>query len=108
VGDDAALRHDEPAVRLVDDVHLRRQLERREASRDLGSIQHLVLDVVRLARAQDALEDLGAALDDPGRVQQLLAGVVLELVPELVRAAQQRDVVGMLEVGEPDDPRQPV
>jgi hypothetical protein len=108
VGDDAALGHDESAVRLVDDLHLRRQVERGEASRDVDPVQHLVLDVMRLTRAQDALEDLGAALDDPGRVQQLLAGVVLELVPELVRAAQQRDVVGMLEVGEPDDPREPV
>ena len=32
----------------------------------------------------------------------------LELAPQLVRAAEQRHVVGVLEVREPDDPREPV
>ena len=82
--------------------------ECRKARSDVGTRQDLVLDAVGSARAKNAVEDLGAALDDPGRVQQPLAGVALELVPELVRAAQQWDVVGMLEVGEPDDPREPV
>ena len=49
-----------------------------------------------------------AALDDAGDVQELLARLGLELAPELVRAPQQRHVVGMLEVREADDPREPV
>ena len=93
--DDAALRQDEPPVRLVHDVHRGGQVERREASRNLGSVEHLVLDVVRIAGADDALEDLGAALDDPGRVQQLVASLVLE-------------PVGVLEVPESDDAGEPV
>ena len=64
--------------------------------------------VVVGAREQHALVDPLAALDDPRDVEQLLAGLALELAPELVCASQQRDVVGMLEVGEPDDPGEPV
>ena len=44
----------------------------------------------------------------PVIAQELLAGFGLELAPQLVRAAEERHVVGVLEVREPDDPRQPV
>jgi hypothetical protein len=52
-----------------------------------------VLEVVLGARAEDALEDPLAALDDPGDVEELLPGLGLELAPELVRPAEQRHVV---------------
>jgi trigger factor len=67
-----------------------------------------VLEVVLRARAEDTVEDPLAPLEDPGDVQELLARLRLELAPELVRAPRERDVVGMLEVREADDPREPV
>ena len=41
-------------------------------------------------------------------MEELLARLGLELAPELVRAAEERHVVGMLEVREADDPGEPV
>ena len=67
-----------------------------------------MLEVVLGARAENALEDALAALDDSRDVQELLACLGLELAPQLVRAAEERHVVGVLEVREADDPRQPV
>ncbi len=81
---------------------------RGKAALDLRAAQHLVLDVVLGAREEHALEDALAALHDPRDAQQLLAGLGLELAPELVGPAEQRDVVRMLEVRESDDPRQTV
>jgi len=108
VRDDAPLRDDEAALGLVGDAHLGRQTVGGEPLGDLGACEHLVLEVVLGARAEDAVEDSVSALDDPGHVQELFAGLRLELAPELVRASQERHVVGMLEVREADDPRQPV
>ena len=88
--------------------HLGREAIGREATRHLGAAQHLVLEVVLGARAENAVEDAVAALDDSGDAQELLAGFGLELAPQLVRAAKERHVVGVLEVREADDPRQPV
>ena len=106
--DDAALGDDEAAVGLVRDLHLGRECVGREAPRHLGAAQHLVLEVVLGARAENAVEDAVAALDDSGDVQELLARLGLELAPQLVRAAQERHVVGVLEVREPDDACQSV
>ena len=41
-------------------------------------------------------------------MEELFAGLGLELAPQLVGSPEQRHVVGVLEVGEPDDPRQAV
>ncbi len=60
------------------------------------------------ARAEDTVVDQLAAFDDAGHVEELLAGFPLEFAPQLVRAPKERDVVGVLEVGEPDDPGEPV
>ena len=60
------------------------------------------------ARAEDAVEDRAAALEDPRDPEELLTGLGLELPPQLVGAAQEGHVVGMLEVREADDPGQPV
>ena len=108
VRDDAALGDDEAPVGLVDDLELGREPVRGKAPSDLGADEHLVLEVVVGAGPQDALRDLLAPLDDPGDREQPLARFLLELVPELVGAADERHVVGVLEVGEPDDARVPV
>ena len=55
-------------------------------------VEHLVREVVIGARAEDALEDPRPAFEDSGDVEELLAGLGLELAPELVRAAEQRHV----------------
>jgi len=60
------------------------------------------------AGAERALVDLLARLQGSGHVQELLPCLRLELAPELVRAPQQRHIGGVLEVPEPDDPRDPV
>ena len=65
-------------------------------------------EVVLGARAEHAVEDPLAALDDARHVEELLAGLALELAPELVRAPEQGHVVGVLEVREADDPGQAV
>ena len=104
--DDAALGHDEAAVGLVRDLHLRGKPIGGKATRHLRAAQHLVLEVVLRARAEDAVENALATLDDPGDVQELLAGLGFELAPQLVRATKERHVVGVLEVGESDDPRE--
>ena len=77
----------------------------------LGAVHHLVRQPVVLARLERAVEDgaaLGARVHAAGDVEQLLARERLELAPQLVRPPQQRDVGGMLPVGQPDDPGEPV
>ena len=108
VRDDAALGNDEPPVGLEHDLQLRRQRVRGKAPRHLTTIQNLVRDVVVGAGAQHAFANPLAALDDPRHMKELLVGLRLELAPELVRPAEERDVVRVLEIGEPDDPRQAV
>ena len=108
VRDDAALRKDEAAVALVHEPQLGRKPERREAASDLGAVQLLVLQAVLDARPHGALEDPRAALDGARDEEQLLAGLGLELAPELVRAQDERHVARVLEVRLTDDPREPV
>jgi hypothetical protein len=108
VRDDAALRQHEASVRLEDDREVVGQPIGGEAPSDLASVDRLVGQVVLEAGSQRSLVDPPAALDDPGDVQELLARLPLQLAPELVRAAQERHVVGVLEVPEPDDPRDAV
>ena len=86
--DDAALRDEEAAVRLVDDLHLGRKSVGGKATRDLGAAEHLVPDVVLGARAKNARKDPLAALDYAGHVEELLGGLGLELAPQLVGASQ--------------------
>jgi hypothetical protein len=63
-------------------------------------------EVVELAGAQRALDDLGVGrtgVERAGHVEEPLAGQRLELAPELVGAAQERHVRGVLVVGQADD-----
>ncbi len=105
---DAPLGRHEAAVRLVGDLHVRRQPVRGEALRDFRPDEHLVLEVVLGARAQHAVQNALAALEDARDPEELLTGPGLELAPELVGPSQQRDVVRMLEVREADDACEPV
>ena len=109
VRDDAALRDDEAAVGLMHDVHRRRQAicGKALARPRLRSAPRARMSCSAHERRTPSRIAV-AALDDPGDVEELLAGLGLELAPQLVGAPQQRHVVGVLEVGEPDDPRQPV
>ena len=50
----------------------------------------------------------GPRIDTPGDVEQPLARQRLQLTPQLVRPAEQRDVGRMFPVGEPDDAGEPV
>src|SRR5919199_4248384 len=73
--------------------------------------QYLVRQVVQLARLPRALEDplVGRpGVDRAGDVQEPLPRDLLDLPPQLVRAAQQQHVRGMLIVGQADDARVPV
>ena len=90
MGDDAAFGDDEAAVGLVRDLHLGRECVGREAPRHLGAAQDFVLEVVLGTRAENAVEDAVAALDDSRDAQELLACFRLELAPQLVRAAEER------------------
>ena len=47
-----------------------------------------------------------AGVEPAGLGEQLLAAGALELAPQGPRTAEKRDVIGMLVVGEPDDPRE--
>ena len=67
-----------------------------------------MVEAVVRAGPQHALGDALAAFDDPGHVEQRFAGFGLELAPQLVRPTEQWDVVGVLEVGEADDPGEAV
>ena len=108
VRDDAALGHDEAALALVDEPQLGRQAISREPARDLGAVELFVLEAVLEARANGALEDPRTAFDGARHVQQLLAGLGLELAPQLVRAQHERHVARVLEVRLADDPRNAV
>ena len=111
VRDDAPLGEEEPAVGLEHRQRVRLQPVGGVAPRHLGGVEHLVPQPVLLARAERAGEDhllRRAGVDRAGHVQQLLSGRRLQLAPQLVGAAQQRHVVDVLVVGEPDDPRDAV
>ena len=62
----------------------------------------------RRDRAGDELGIAAAEIDAAGDMQELLAGLALEVGPQLVRAAEERDVAGVLGVDQADHPRQPV
>ena len=76
------------------------------APSELGAGQNLVRQVVELAGLPGALEDPGvlrAGIDGVGDVQEPLAGLALDLTPQLVGAPEEQHVGGMLVVGEADD-----
>ena len=106
--DDAALRRQKAAIRLQEDGQIGRQVKRRITTAELGPVDRLVGQAVVPARAKRALVDPLSCLDDPSDVEELFARLGLEFAPQLVSPSEERHVVGVLEVREPDDPREPV
>jgi hypothetical protein len=68
-----------------------------------------VLEVVSaraLQRAGDELAVRIAGVEPAGLGEELLAALAFELAPQRPRAAEERDVVGVLVIGEANDPRE--
>ena len=107
VVDDAALRQKEAPVGLVYGGDVVVEVVPCEPPADLRSRQDLVGDVVLLAGGHRALEVLVLGVPrsyGAGGHQQTLAGGILQLVPQLVGAPDQRDIRGMLLQRVPDHP----
>jgi len=84
------------------------EAEGRVASAELAAVDRLVRDAVIGAGAKRAVVDPLAGLHDPRDVEQLFASLRFEVAPQLVCAADERDVARVLEVREPDDAGSPV
>ena len=85
--------------------------ERREAGPHGVGLQHLVRQIPLLRRPEASGERRAVRrpqVETTGEGEQVGAGLLLRLGPQLVGPQQQRDVRGVLEVGLPDDPRTPV
>src|SRR5215207_3492625 len=83
----------------------------RIAPPELRACQYLVRKVVELAGLPRALEDPGflrSGIYGARDVQELLAGLALDLTPQLVGAPEEQHVGGVLVVGQADDARVPV
>src|SRR5207302_10120022 len=94
------LEHALPAVR---------PLEEWIAPAERRRVEHFVFEVVparALECARDQLPIRRAGVEPACLGEQLLAAGALELAPQGPRTAEKRDVIGMLVVGEPDDPRE--
>src|SRR5690606_37033678 len=106
MGEDGALAGDEPALRLVDGGIAVRQLPAGKALGELPRRQFLMVEPVLDARGERARRHAAAArpgVDGTRDEEQLLAVRLLRLAPQAIGVAQQRHVVGMLEIGEADD-----
>jgi hypothetical protein len=111
VGDVAALREQEPAIRLVEALNVLGQSVSGEAAMQRRAVHHFVRQAVQLARPEGAPEHHAAgrpSIDAPGDVEEPLARQRLQLAPQLVRPPEKRDVGRMFPVGEPDDAGEPV
>ena len=84
------------------------QLERRVTLAHFGGIQQRVLQPMLLRARQGACHHAAVGRADhqaAAQRQQADICLALQLCPQLVRAPQQRHVVGVLEIGQPDDAR---
>src|SRR5439155_4397321 len=112
VGQDRALREQEPAVGLKDDTRLRWEAAVRwETLLEAERVEDLVGQVMLLRRPQSAAEHRSiftAALQASRCDQEPLLDVGLERVPQLVCPSQERHVGGIFVIGEPDDASQAV
>src|SRR3954468_12966072 len=99
----ARLRDQETGIRLEDGHEATGELEAWHPLAKIGGRQHFVYQSVFTDRQQRTLEDtvarpahVQAASDE----QELLTGTLLQLAPQLVRAAQEGHVGRVLVVGE--------
>ena len=108
---DGSLRGEEAGIGLVDGDIIGGQAISGKAPRDVGAGENLVRQRVLPARPQGTVDDPAVRTTgvEPARdEQQLFLGEPLGLAPQLVSAAEKRDVAWMFEIGEPDDPVEPV
>jgi hypothetical protein len=108
---DRPLRRDEAAIALKYRLVPRRQPIARKAPMRLGGIEKLMLQSMFPARRKRPLDDaapLRPGIDRPGDEEQWLARQPLRLAPKFIGAAEQRHIGRMLEIGEADDPVQPM
>src|SRR5205814_6587014 len=84
-------------------------LEERVSLESRGRIEHLVLQLMRpcaLERTRDQLAVRISGVEPAGLGEKRLAALAFEVAPQGPRAAQERDVIRMLVIREPDDPRE--
>src|SRR5438552_569373 len=112
VGQDRALREQEPAVRLKDDTRLRWEAAVRwKTLLEVERVEDLVWQVMLLRRSQSAAERRSifrAALQASRCDQEPLLNVGFQGVPQLVCPSQERHIGGIFVIGEPDDASQAV
>ena len=107
---DRALRCEPPGLFLVEADPAVGPLEQWKAPTQRRGVEDLVRESMRArARERSAHQLAGgrARVEAAGLRQEGLAARALELAPEVPRAAEQRNVVRVLVVREPDDPREP-
>ena len=83
------------------------QPEAGEASLRRRGFELFHLQVVFAGASENPVDDestRGTGLQESGLEAEPLSTRILQLVPELVRPLKQRNIVGMLEIGHPDDP----
>ena len=103
---DGALACQKTASRLENPARGRRQVVAGIAGIDLRPRQHFMRQIVQFRRCQGAGKQfaiLAASIDRTGRDQQFLAARRFDVMPELVGAQQQRHVIRVLVIGQPDD-----
>jgi len=108
VGNNATLGGEEAALGLQQREVSHRKMIAGITSPEFGAGEDLVRQIVQLAGLPGALEDeaiLGAGVYRAGDVQELLPRDALYLAPQLVGAAQEQHIGGVLEVSQPDDAR---
>ena len=111
VGPDAVLgeEHARDLVQHADRAVVDREC--REAAPDLGCVEDLVRQAVHASAGEGSSDDAAVWRTEhqsAGGLDQSLAGVTLELRPQLVRAAEERDVCRVLEVRLARHPGSPV
>lgn len=102
------LRPDETGLGLVQPDLVRARRERGEPAPHLCGVEQLVRQVPLPCREQAARDgERVLPTEEQATVQRhdVLTGVALQLLPQLVGAQQQRHVRRVLEVGLPGDPR---
>jgi len=104
---DAPFGRHESRVRLLETLVLRRQRELRESPRGFVFGERLDLDVVLVCRLVDPFHRVAGRLAEvqkAGLEIHLRSRLLLEQLPILIRALEERNVVRVLGVRLPDDP----
>src|SRR3989442_884864 len=104
----APLGREPSGLTLVDASPALEPGEQRVPLAERTGVEHFVIEPMTaraLERAGDELTVGRPGVQATGLGQKMLAAHTLQLAPELPRAAEQRHVVGVLVIGEPDDPR---